>query len=505
MKYFSKIATLLLLLPATFSAFGQTDDRVAIENVIQLYFDGWATGDSTKLGRAMHPTCQLKNLRDGNVIIIDRAKYLALSKPHPRNKDLVTRTVHVDVTGPIGSAKIELVTATDTFTDYFNLMKTSLGWAIVDKISTRVPHKTVDVPAPKPVKEIIVDGLKRPWSIAFISEDEVLVSEKEGELLKINLQTKEKITIKGFPDDMADSIAHYHPGDNTGKFEILVDPDFSKNKFVYMSYASQTKKGNATKIIRAVLDNNTLQKIQTLFVATPNTYQRHHYGGGMTFGSDGKLYFTMGERLFNEKDEPALPIAQDLQDRRGKIYRINPDGSIPKDNPDFGPNAVPGLFAIGIRAAQGMTLNPATFKIWFSEHGTHQGDEINVLNAGANYGWPIKTTGKYRFTDYAPPAINATFTEPAWSWMHTVAPTGLTFYTGDEFPQWKNNLLVAGLSRGSLWRLVLDGETIKTSEELFVDDRKRLRKVVQSPMGKLYLLTDEMNGALIRVKNDAKK
>jgi glucose/arabinose dehydrogenase len=220
----------------------------------------------------------------------------------------------------------------------------------------------------------------------------------------------------------------------------------------------------------------------------------------MTFGLDGKLYFTIGERLFNEKDEPALPIAQNVEDKRGKIYRINPDGSIPRDNPDFGPGAVPGLYAIGIRAAQGITCNPVTNKIWFSEHGTHQGDEINVLAPHANYGWPVKTTGKYRYTEYVPPVIHGAFTDPVWSWLHTVAPTGLLFYTGDEFSSWKNNLLVAGLSRGSLWRMTIEGDRVKSAEELFVDDRKRLRKVVQSPGGKLYVLTDEIHGMLIRIR-----
>ncbi|HEY5745908.1 MAG TPA: PQQ-dependent sugar dehydrogenase [Chryseolinea sp.] len=473
---------------------------MTVEGLIQIYFDGWATGDTAKLGRAMHSSCQLKFFRDGQFAMMDRVKYLSLHQLHPRNKDLITQIVDLDITGNTGSAKAEIITATAKFTDYFHLMKTGERWYIVDKISSIAPHKIVEKPA-RPEKEIMVDQLKRPWSMAFLSEDEVLIAEKEGELIKVNLLNKERTRINGFPSDMADSIAVYHPGDNTGKFEVLLDPDFSKNKYVYISYAAQNDKGNATKIIRGVLENNSLTKIQTLFVAAPYTFERVHYGGGMTFGGDGKLYFTIGERLFNEKDEPALPIAQNIQDKRGKIYRINPDGSIPKDNPDFGPGGVPGLYAMGIRAAQGITYNPATNKIWFSEHGTMQGDELNILTPRANYGWPVKTTGKYRYSEYAPPVINDTFTDPVWSWLHTVAPTGLLFYTGDEFSSWKTNLLVAGLSRGSLWRMTVEGDRIKSAEELFADDRKRLRKVVQSPAGKLYVLTDELNGMLIRIKN----
>jgi aldose sugar dehydrogenase len=496
------IISSIALILSSIALLGQTDaqsSRMQLENTIQLYFDGWATGDTTKLSKAMHYSCQLKNYRDGKFIIIDRKTYLSLQKLHTRNKNLITNIVSVDITDYTASAKIELITERDKFTDYFNLMKTNEGWFIVDKISVRTPHKIIGTTLEK---ETILDGLRRPWSMAFLSEEEVLITEKEGDLLRVNLLSKEKIRIKGFPKDMADSIGFYHPGDNTGKFEVLLDPEFNKNKLVYLSYAAQSEKGKATKIIRAVLDKDSLQQIKVLFVAAPYTYERVHYGGGMVFGNDGKLYFTIGERIFNEKDEPVLPIAQNIQDRRGKIYRINSDGSIPKDNPDYGANAIVGLYALGIRAAQGITVNPITNKIWFSEHGTIQGDEINILKAHGNYGWPIKTTGKYRYSEYAPPVINDTFIDPTWSWLHTVAPTGLLFYTGNEFPLWKNNLLVAGLSRGSLWRMTVDGDTIKTSEELFVDDRKRLRKIAQSPMGKLYVLVDEMNGQLIRIKNN---
>ncbi len=353
-----------------------------------------------------------------------------------------------------------------------------------------------------PRKEVIVEGLKRPWSMAFLSEDEVLVGEKEGGLVRINLSTKQKFPISGFPGDLADSVGLKGIGDNAGIFQVLTDPEFRRNKFIYVSYASGNGEGSTTRIIRAILDKDRMEKVQTLFVATPYTPERFHYGGGMVFGADGKLYFTIGERLFKEIDEPALPIAQNIEDRRGKIYRINPDGSIPADNPDFGPKAVPGLYATGIRAAQGIIVEPATKKIWFSEHGTFQGDEINMLRPRANYGWPVKTTGKYRSADYVPPVLDGNvYTPPVWYWLQTVAPTGLSFYTGDEFPSWKNDLIVPGLSWGSLWRFRIEGETVKSVEELFVDDRVRLRRVVQSPGGKLYLLTDEKNGKIIRVKN----
>lgn len=477
--------------------YAQTD-RQQIENVIQLYFDGWATGDSSKLSKAMHHSCNLKNYRDGQFILIPKKDYVSRFRLRDRPKGLETNIIYVDITDElIAGAKVEISTATDKFTDYFNLMKTTEGWFIMDKISTRKPHR---VRAMLPEKEVVLTGLNRPWSMAFMSEEEVLISQKEGDLLRVNLQTKTRTPIKNFPTDAVDSLAGF--GDNTGKFEVLLDPNFAQNKFIYLSYAAKGEGGKTTKVIRATLENDALSNVKTLLVASPYTHNRHHYGGGMVFGYDGKLYITIGERLFTEQDEPALPIAQNVQDRRGKIYRINSDGTIPNDNPDFGPNAVKGLFAIGIRAAQGLAMHPTTQAIWFTEHGTHQGDEINVLKAGANYGWPIKTTGKYRYDGYAPPQLkDSTYTNPVWHWSHTVAPTGLVFYKGEEFPAWKGSLLVPGLSKGSLWRISIEGETVKSAEELFLDSRVRARKVVQSPLGRLYLLTDEANGQVIRIWN----
>nr|WP_299171352.1 PQQ-dependent sugar dehydrogenase [uncultured Allomuricauda sp.] len=352
-----------------------------------------------------------------------------------------------------------------------------------------------------PSKQIVLDGLNHPWSISFLSEKEALISEKDGNLLRVDLHSKEKHIVKGFPSDLTDSIRAIHFGDNSGIFEVLIDLNFKTQPWVYFSYAAKNNVfGTTTKVVRAKLENDSLYAHETLIEAAPYTREYYHYGGGMVFGPDEKLYVTIGERLFWERDEPEIPIAQDIRDKRGKIYRINPDGSIPTDNPDFGKDAVPGLYAMGIRAAQGITVQPETGKIWFSEHGTIQGDEINILEAGANYGWPNVTSGKLRSADYTPPKLgDVTFTPPVWFWHHTVAPTGLVFYTGNEFPHWKNNLIVPGLSRGSLWRFRVENDTIKSAEELFLDDRVRIRKARQSPDGKLYILTDEDNGKLIQI------
>lgn len=355
-----------------------------------------------------------------------------------------------------------------------------------------------------PEKKVVLDQLLHPWSMAFLSEDEVLITEKDGHLIRANLISKTKQVIAGFPNDLKDSIRIKSRIENSGIFEVLLDPDFSQNQYIYLSYSAENEAGMTTKVIRCKLMGDALSQPTTILEATPYTQDMFHYGGGMVFGPDKMLYITVGERLYTEADQPPLPIAQNLSDRRGKIYRIHPDGRIPSDNPDFGPEAVPGIYALGIRAAQGITVSPLTGELWFTEHGTNQGDEINRLEAGANYGWPIHTTGTYRAEGYQPPSLpDRTFTEPAWYWLQTVAPTGLTFYTGTAFPQWHGNLIIPGLSRGSLWRVVLEGTTVKSLEELFVDDRVRARKAIQSPAGKLYILTDENDGKLIEIINKA--
>ncbi|MFK8016557.1 MAG: PQQ-dependent sugar dehydrogenase [Gammaproteobacteria bacterium] len=366
-----------------------------------------------------------------------------------------------------------------------------------------------------------MDNLKSPWSIAFISDLDALITEKGGNLLRVNLADGSRVIVDGFPDDLAnESAGEKFVGGNNGLFDVILDPDYAINRRVYVAYSASQGSAFTTKVIRATLDGARLDDVETLFVATPYTdNERYHYGGGMVFGPDKKLYITIGERLFTEADQPAIPIAQNLADKRGKIYRLNPDGSIPSDNPDFGSEAVPGIYAVGIRAAQGLTVQPTSGDIWFSEHGTRQGDEINRLTAGANYGWPIHTTGGYRYADYDPPAMaQRVFTDPVWYWRQTVAPTGLTFYSGDEFPQWDGDLLVPGLSIGSLWRVNFENNEIVGLESLFVNDRARTRKVKQSPNGALYILTDKAisiipgqgvvdhggpDGQLIRIRNQA--
>lgn len=363
------------------------------------------------------------------------------------------------------------------------------------------PAPAIGVVAPQPAARtvLIAEGLAHPWDMMFLSPAEALVTEKDGLLQHVRLDTGKITSVSGFPADL-DNLRRNDPRDNSGLFAIAPDPEFAGNKLLYITYSAGDETGTALKLVRARWgDDAGLQDVTEIFRIDPLSTDRFHYGGGLAFGSDGKLYLTAGERIFNETDQPALPVAQDVADMRGKIFRLNSDGTIPADNPDFGPHAVPGLYALGIRAAQGITLQPETGRLWFSEHGSIQGDEINVLSSGSNYGWPIVTSGTYRDTSYTPPQISSPFTSPAHIWEETVAPTGLTFYTGAQFPDWQGNILVAGLSRGSLWRLTVEGERVTGAHRLFEDAPVRLRNVRQGPDGALYLLTDEAQGRILQI------
>ena len=398
---------------------------------------------------------------------------------------------------------------------YLNALYLSLLLFCIGCAQSEAPY----VPA-SPEKVVVLDSLKRPWGMAFMSEHEALVTEKDGHLLRVNLQTGAHTPITGIPADRTDSTitkpadatsGHYPSGIqanlkttfNEGLLDVVLDPAFASNGRLYLSYVSAADSGTTTTIIRATLDQDSLTNIHPILVALPHSDGSFHYGGALVYGPDNMLYASVGDRMFSEANQPSsLPLAQNVSDTRGMIYRFNPDGTIPGDNPDLGPNAVAGAFAYGIRNVQGMAVHPATGQIWFSEHGTIQGDELNVLQAGANYGWPYRTTGRFRAPDFNPTAPDdLVMTPPAWYWQHTVAPTGMVFYTGTEFPEWKDNLLVTGLSRGSLWRFRIEQGAIKSAEELFLDERDRTRNIVQSPGGTLYILTDAPDGKILRIQN----
>lgn len=371
------------------------------------------------------------------------------------------------------------------------------------------PAPATDAAPPQPQttvavrRQIVARGLRHPWSMAFLPNGDFLVTEKDGTLQRVTPAGRVS-PIGGVPDDLDNT--RQDPRDNSGLFDVVLHPQFPSNGLIYFAYASKRPGGTTTtKLVRAQLDGDLLTEVRTLFQATPRTGDRFHYGGALLIGPDQKLYLSVGERHFHEADNPALGVSQDAGDRRGKIYRFELDGGIPTDNPtSFGALSVPGLYAMGVRAPQGFAIQPGSRRIWFTEHGSSRGDEVNVLTAGANYGWPSRTFGTFREADYRPVSLpGARYTDPVHVWAdRTVAPTGLTFYSGDTFPEWRGDLLVAGLSRGYLMRVRVKDLTVVGVEYLLEDAPVRLRSVKQAPDGALYLLTDELDGKLIRLERD---
>ncbi len=516
---------LFLFFPVIISAQSETD---LIKETLNYYIEGTSYNYPEKIKKAFLPGCDMYLYNNADTLMVmSPERYASFFKKHTPGKfnGRTSKIISIDIVMDIAYVKLEVTSSSwlKRFYDLILLKKIEGEWKIISKAATAEPIPLSDKKLrPLPQKEIILDSLNRPWSMAFISETDVIIAEKDGHLLRVNLETKERKIIKNTPKDVARSIlidtTKYKKGVffpsahgktlsfNAGWFQVLLDPDFKTNHYIYISYAAEdSKRRSTTKVIRAELKNDRLTKIKTLLVASPHSDGLFHYGGGMTFGKDGKLYISVGERNLYEHLNPELPLSQDLKDLRGKIFRINSDGSIPHDNPDFGADAVKGLYAIGIRATQGLITNPNDGTIWFTDHGTIQGDELNILQEGANYGWPYKTSGKYRSKNYKPPfSSQLIFKDPIHFWDQTIAPTGLCFYTGNEFPMWKGDLMIPGLSKGNLWRVSLQGETVISVEELFIHDRHRLRKAIMSPRGKLYLLSDEENGKLILVKNGNK-
>ncbi len=333
----------------------------------------------------------------------------------------------------------------------------------------------------------VARGLVHPWSLAFQPNGDILVAERGGRLRIIRNGKLSSSPVPGVPEVAL--------GGQGGLLDIALHPKFAENRLIYFSYAGEGVGGSGTEVARARLIDDALVDLETILVVTPKTIGGRHFGSRLLFGRDGFLYVTAGERA--KKDR-----AQDLGDLAGSIIRITDDGGIPPDNPFIDrPGARPEIFAYGIRNSQALGQDPETGRIWEGEHGPKGGDEVNLLVAGTNYGWPVITYGSsYSGAQIGEGTAKEGMAQPVRHWgVPSISPSGMAFYTGDDFPSWRGNMFLGALSGKALIRLVLDGAKIVHEERLLEDLGERIRDVRQGPDGHLYLLTDSSKGALLRL------
>ncbi len=339
---------------------------------------------------------------------------------------------------------------------------------------------------------ILTDGLNHPWGLAFLPDSSILITERSGQLIRLDKEGKNRQSVDGLP-----LIKQYGQG---GLLDVVIHPDFSNNNLIYISYAAQGKNGIGTEVARGKLEGAQLKNITVVFRLLPKTDNKQHFGSRLVFDNNGHLYITLGDR-------GNKPRAQRLDDHAGSVIRINVDGSIPDNNPFINDKtqkepAKPEIFSFGHRNIQGAALHPQTGELWLHEHGPQGGDELNISRAGINYGWPVITYGvNYGTgTKIGEGTEKEDMAQPLYVWTPSIAPSGMTFYTGNHFKQWKDNILLGSLKFQLLVRLELDGEKIIHEERIFKNKFGRIRDVRQGPDGLLYLLTDAANGKLIRLQ-----
>ena len=332
--------------------------------------------------------------------------------------------------------------------------------------------------------EVVVPDLQIGWGMAFLPDGSILITEKSGKL--IHFKEGKKSEIEGTPQV-------YVRGQG-GLLDVTLHPDYENNGWIYLTYASSEGQGEGgnTALMRAKLENGKLTNKENLYKAVPNTTKGQHFGSRITFDREGMLYFSIGDR--GNRDENPQDITRD----GGKVYRLNPDGSIPADNPFVGQeNAKEAIYSYGHRNPQGMILNPETNEIWVHEHGPKGGDEINVVQKGANFGWPVVTFGEnYDGTTITDQTSGPEFTDPIYYWLPSIAPSGFAFITSDKYPDLKGDLLAGSLKFQYVEHLSLDGKTV-TAREKLLEGIGRVRDIVQAPDGFIYVSVE--NKGIVKI------
>jgi len=331
----------------------------------------------------------------------------------------------------------------------------------------------------------VAKGLEHPWGLAFLPDGRMLVTERSGQLRIADMEGNISEPVAGTPEVFARG--------QGGLLDVELDPDFETNKLVYLTFSEPGPENTAsTAIGRGVWEDDRIQNFTVLFSQEPKLEGPNHFGGRIVFAPDGTLFVTTGERF---KFDPA----QELSNHLGTVIRINPDGTIPADNPFMNQaNAENEIWSYGHRNIEAAAIDPATDKLWIAEMGPLGGDEFNQPEAGKNYGWPEVSWGKnYDGTGIPDPPTRPEFTDAALHWTPVISPSGMIFYTGDVFPEWKGSALIGGLSSTAVVRVEVDGDQASEVERL--DMGARIREVVQGPDGMVYVLTDQDDGNIWRI------
>ncbi|CAL8981349.1 Aldose sugar dehydrogenase YliI [Rhodoplanes serenus] len=344
--------------------------------------------------------------------------------------------------------------------------------------------RRVDTEAGPLVVHTVAEGLVHPWGLAVLPDRRLLVTERPGRLRLVGPDGRVSPPLAGVPPVLAQGQGGLH--------DVALDPDFANSRVVYITYAEPGDGGASAAVARAVLGEDRLSDLKVIFRQQPKVSGGNHFGSRIVFRRDGTLFVTLGERF---KFDPA----QDLGTHLGKIVRIRPDGSVPADNPFVGrKDARPEIWSYGHRNPLGGALHPDTGVLWVHEMGPMGGDELNIPQAGKNYGWPLVSWGKhYDGRDIPDPPTRPEFADAVRHWTPVISPSGMAFYTADRIRGWRGSMLISGLSSRGIVRLTLDGERVTGEERIPLG--ARIRHVVAGPDGEVFALTDEPNGRILRL------
>ena len=335
----------------------------------------------------------------------------------------------------------------------------------------------------------LLAGLENPWSIAFLPDGRMLVTERAGRLRLVSQDFKlDPKPIEGLPEVIANG--------QGGLFDVVLHPQHAQNGWIYWAYNAPGTGGWGTALARGKLQGHRMTEVQVLFSMQPKTRSAHHFGGRIVFDATGMVYLTLGDR--GDKDR-----AQKLNDHAGSVIRLHDDGRVPNDNPFVQrAGALPEKWTLGHRNMQGAAIHPKSGELWTHEHGPQGGDEVNVIRSGLNYGWPVVTYGvNYGLgTKIGEGQSKPGMVQPLQVWVPSIAPSGMAFVSGSQFPLWQGSMLVGALRGQMLVRLTLEGDKVLSEERLLQGRPGRIRDVRMGPDGLVYLLTDDPQGALLRLE-----